>query len=229
MVYWSLSLDEQFYLIYPFAIYFLSKKHITAIAFIAIALQFFVFRDSGSLAWTTRTDAILAGILIGMYGDKLNKINIKDFSKNKLIGYFVFSILVFALLMIPATKYGKMVGFTTLLCAALVFIATHRNLKIIPDGFTKDILIYIGSRSYAIYLVHMPVFILTFEIYSKASGSVASLGSGVVLTILSFTCVIILAEINYRFVEIPFISKGKTLAQRYKNKIDNNLRKSMTI
>ncbi|MFW5402772.1 acyltransferase, partial [Yersinia sp. 1252 StPb PI] len=52
MVYWSLSLEEQFYFIFPFAIFFMSKKTLSLVLFIAILAQFFIFRDNGSLAWT---------------------------------------------------------------------------------------------------------------------------------------------------------------------------------
>jgi peptidoglycan/LPS O-acetylase OafA/YrhL len=47
----------------------------------------------------------------------------------------------------------------------MVFIASFGKGYALPDGLLKRIMVYVGSRSFALYLSHNPMFFVTGEIF----------------------------------------------------------------
>jgi peptidoglycan/LPS O-acetylase OafA/YrhL len=67
-IYWSLSLEEQFYLLFPFFVCFLPRR-LFILAFVAIVLAQ-LFNDKIGLQWFLKTDGISIGVLIALVGQK---------------------------------------------------------------------------------------------------------------------------------------------------------------
>lgn len=83
-------------------------------------------------------------------------------------------------------------------------------------GFPRQILAYVGSRSFALYLAHNPVFWAAKEVAHR----VGALNAGdeptnpTLYATLSLLAMVILAELSYRLVEVPFRDWGRALTKR---------------
>jgi peptidoglycan/LPS O-acetylase OafA/YrhL len=97
-----------------------------------------------------------------------------------------------------------------------VFVASYGRGYILTGGALKRILVWFGARSYALYVMHTPLFCATHEVFARASGgtwydshvSPLFIATGVSATLL-------LAELNYRWVERPLRRHGRRIALRY--------------
>lgn len=217
-VYWSLSLEEQFYLILPFLIFFSGKRLPYIVAVIALTQ---VFLDRNMLMIALRTDALCFGVLIALWSQTDNhRLFRPSFLKcHPLITLFFLSMFILGLSAL-SSKGIKLVdfkfGLMAILAGVLVYVASY-NENIIQNAcapFTK-ILLWIGSRSYGIYLIHIPAFFLTREIWFRITQEQNQDSSFFwIYVITAGSLIIILSELNYRLVETPLRKKGAELANR---------------
>ena len=63
-VYWSLSLEEQFYCVFPIVLFLLGRRLLIPALILGILVQFPLTRPAWSPMWGVRTDALMFGILI---------------------------------------------------------------------------------------------------------------------------------------------------------------------
>lgn len=218
MIYWSLSLEEQFYFIFPFLVYFLSKGSLKLVMFTMIALQFFLFRDAASLLWSIRTEAICSGVLLALYSKQILSLISRSRVLNKINGSWLFYLISLSVCLIPATHVGSMAGITMLVCFLSVAIAVSKP-NLLGDGLANRVFIYLGSRSYAIYLCHEVIFRLINEVYMKKN-MISTLQSkpAILFTVMGIMFILLMAEINFRFIETPLRTKGRQIATNYENK-----------
>jgi peptidoglycan/LPS O-acetylase OafA/YrhL len=107
-------------------------------------------------------------------------------------------------------------GLIALLAAVMVWIASYDKAYTLPEGRLKRVLVYVGARSYAIYLIHVLVFRLTWETWARLDNSHTFGGTSAALfKLAAFPVILALAELNYRFVERPLRRHGARLADRW--------------
>lgn len=221
--YWSLSLEEQFYLVLPILLFGLvakGRKYLVPILLFLVLAQFFLPRPVWSLAWVLRSDALLLGVLIAYACDykSLRDLCCPSFLNGRLAKY----IFTLGLLALNAVLYsGKVVpffvGMVAVLSAMLVWAASYNRGYIFPDGVVKRILVYLGGRSYSIYLCHMTVFYLTKEFWMGLAAPGEILGGRYTLryVVTALFFILVLSELSYRFVEVPLKNKGRGLARDF--------------
>ncbi|AIS95852.1 acyltransferase family protein [Burkholderia thailandensis MSMB59] len=222
-VYWSLSLEEQSYILLPILLYFASRRTVVVILSIVILVQLFLPRPILSFFWFVRTDALALGALLAILkqGNFLDSLN-PSYLSNRLVSRICFSALCILIAAIPGagSDIPFHTGMVALVSAAMVWIASYDNNYVLPNGLLKNVLIYIGSRSYAIYLIHVPMYRVTREIWVWTEGASMvidgrySLRFALTAMILTFT----FAELNFRFIESPLRKYGARLADRWNAK-----------
>jgi len=125
-------------------------------------------------------------------------------------------VLVALLGLIPAhLPKAKTVSLVSLVSAALVFLASYNRGYVLKfPGLIKSIFLWIGSRSYGLYLIHIPIYNMTYELWFRIAGPDfdSTYTTLLVLTAMPLLCV--LTEINYRLVEVPLRRKGAAIANR---------------
>lgn len=221
--YWSLSLEEQFYLLFPVILFALMgerKRMLAPILIVLIVLQLFAPRAVWSLAWALRSDALLFGVLIAysLYHQNIRKIWEPTFLDNSSLRWVILPAL---LVLIAIYSAGKVVPFSTgavaLLSAILVWIASYNKSYLFPLGKLKTVLVYVGGRSYSIYLVHMNVFFATRELWAHLLPPGVEADGRYTLRFLvtAVPLVFVLSELSYRFVETPLREKGRKIAGSY--------------
>jgi peptidoglycan/LPS O-acetylase OafA/YrhL len=218
-VYWSLSLEEQFYIFFPLVLYFFRKHFIILIVFLLFT-QLFI--PALHLPFYLRVEGLFLGVLIGYFSyqkgyEQLHKL----VTYNKVygvLGLVTFSGLLYS---IKAPNVSIMSVFYTyklvaLVSAILVFIASF-DKNLFQIKFISKISSWFGSRSYSIYLIHMPVMFAVLEFFYRRNESLDDVYNIYLLS--SFLVVtFLLSELNYRCVETPIRDKGRAFASRMNRK-----------
>lgn len=224
-VYWSLSLEEQFYLLLPLVL-LLPRK---AVAVIVVALIVFQIpfrrmpweQSFGGILWFFRTDAMLLGAslayfsttsLYGPVGDKIDK-----FRSFRLP---IAATLIASLILIPGSGVSLCAAGIALASLALVFLASFNRRFLFGSSKMTRPFLWIGARSFSIYLVHMPVAWFVNEVGYRLSSNPDSYRAPLPnepfhpwLTVATFAAVLLIAEMNYRIVETPLRRYGRRVTE----------------
>ncbi len=219
---WSLAVEEQFYLLWPFMILLIRKPKIL------LALMLFILTGVGvaryivwslqvedlaysSLYTYTRIDGICIGCILALT-IRISPLFLKKYTTAivllmatiNFVFYFLNNQNGFTL------PYLAFVGYTTfaVLFGILVYEATTGESKVIQFLLNNRILKFFGKISYGLYVFHWPIYVLLFPFlvtFFKANSNIShhtgELASGITVTITA----ILLSVISYRFFEKPFL------------------------
>jgi len=224
--FWSLSLEEQFYLALPFLIFF-SGRSLPWVAVVLIIFQLLSVRPS-LYYWMFRTDAMLLGVLIAIWsGSSSYRLFEPVFLRySKLLRAAVLLFLTMAVSVV-ASEALRIVEYRlsviALLSALLVLIASYDRDYLLAPGVIKTVLMWVGSRSYAIYLWHVPIFFAVRELafrYSSHTGTVLNESYLPQFVLVGAGLLALTAELNYRIIEVPLRQRGAQVAQRWLQKAE---------
>lgn len=216
-VYWSLSLEEQFYLLFPLLI-LLCRKYLVWALLALVAVQLLTLRTP--ILMVIRTDALALGVLLAMWSAQPGYWRWQPtFLRRPWAGIGL--LLGVALLMsflatdrFTLTNYR--IGAIAVLSALLVWVASYNRDFLMPAGMFKNLMTWIGSRSYGIYLIHIPAYSLVRELTFRLQA--ASLpnpaGHPIITLIVAIGLIVLLSELNYRFIEMPMRNRGTALVKR---------------
>ncbi len=217
--FWSLSIEEQFYLVWPLVMLFLYKKgyrrrgmrKLCLALACASALAMFVLYVPGAdpsriyYGTDTRAFSLLAGAYLALRWPVYVK-SPMPFSKfcpperqRRLTyaGYASLAALVLMSCLVTGTDafwYRGGLALASVASAVLIAAITLPGSKM-GRVFASKPLLWLGTRSYGIYLWHYPLLLLM---------NPSNAGAPSVLKIIVEIAVIVgVAELSYRFVENP--------------------------
>lgn len=215
--YWSLSLEEQFYVLLPIALILIPKRFLPGALAIAALAQMLLARPLWTPLWAFRTDALLLGAALGLWeGCPSYQAAETVLVRHRPMALALAAVGLPLLVVVPTVGVSCSTGFLALVCAGLVFVASYgRDCILGGGGPLRGCLLWIGTRSYAIYLIHLPVFSLTREIWFRAAPPAASFDGSYTWRFLLTAAILVtvLAEANYRLIEVPLRRYGRRLAK----------------
>ena len=238
---WSLAVEAQFYLVWPLILYFVlkkfGKKHIPIAALtIAAASGITLFLVSLSLdaANTSKVSHIYFGTDTHSFGLFLGaalavswipqnfKITVSKRAQNFIdgVGIFGFIGILATFLLIDEsqpTLYKIAFPLAGIFGAAIIMSIVHPASRFAPILEFKPLL-WIGERSYAIYLWHWVIFQVTRP-------SVDLAGEDWALYALRILIVFALADISLRYIELPMrrgVIQYWFKGRRYRTKRERN-------
>lgn len=198
---WSLSVEEQFYVVWPLIFVILMKINrriaVTGIALLCVMIAFWRARGHATgvfpLVLLSRTDFCLDAVLAGCFVALLGARRRGPFAGTRRSGVLGSIIVAGILLSVgPYTPWVYMGGLSVFtLGAALLIIA------VIDVDFGRSVLANrqlraIGRCSYGAYLWHLPIFFIVHDhatmLNTQARVAVA-LGATTILTALSWVLV----------------------------------------
>jgi peptidoglycan/LPS O-acetylase OafA/YrhL len=221
---WSLSLEEQFYMLLPVLV-LISGRWLPHILIAAVLLQLASSR-SGLYEMLLRTDGLLLGVLLAIYSQSRSYAFLEPsiLGRNRLLAAPVLLALFLCLAIIGAeslTSVSHSTSIITLVSTTLVFLASYDQDYIMRKGRAKNVLMWVGSRSYAIYVIHIPAFYLSREIWFHIGNPTSPKFNPAYLDQLVITAAILiglLSELNYRFIELPLRLKGRKISRRFEER-----------
>jgi len=204
-VYWTLSLEEQFYIAFPLLIGLLGRR-LQWFLIAVVAIQFFQTR--GPYGMLFRTDAIAMGVLVGIWTQNGNwermlaTVDIRWIRGALLV-------LLFVLCFIGDLRQHQLplqVGILALLSGAIVSLAIGEKDALHGDWWLPRMLMWAGRRSYSIYLCHIPVMYAMRETAHRLHWN---MDNQVLLSIAVCTCLIALVgNASSQWVEWPIRRRG---------------------
>ncbi len=212
--YWSLSLEEQFYLLLPAVLLLLRRQTIWLMS--GLVIYQFLLPDT-TLAAATRPGAIAVGVMLGLLHDgRLHHLAARPVMALRLWpGGLLLSVSVLASGALLGSAFGAPSGVNwgleALLCGMVVFAASLDRGCLLNDGAVRRALLWTGARSYSLYLVHLPSYALAREIAFRAGLPRQEHGPAKVVLLLALAVPItgLTAVATYRFVEQPLRLRGR--------------------
>jgi peptidoglycan/LPS O-acetylase OafA/YrhL len=213
--YWSLAVEEQFYIFWPLVILLLKKpKYLLAfigILLIAVIVFRFVlwFYQVEDLAYYnlytfTRIDGICIGCMVAL----LMRMNMNFIRNYTFLIVLVFAAVNFGFYFINRENdysfpYIALVGYTTfaMILGLLVYEAVTRETRLLNMIFGFGLLKFFGRISYGLYIFHWPVYLLLSAYYSDTSG----ISDKLLLSLAATGIAILISWLSYRYFERYFL------------------------
>jgi peptidoglycan/LPS O-acetylase OafA/YrhL/hydrogenase maturation factor len=215
---WSLAVEEQFYLVWPIVLVLLLRRWRTRPDRLLLVMVGGALASAGLMALLYHqadpsrvyygTDTRLAGLLLGsalavFWHPRALQEGVPPVRPRAVSVAGAAGFVTLIVLCIACTERGPFLyrgGFLLVDLATLGVIAAVAHPAVrFGRAFEIPALVYIGVRSYSIYLWHWPVFALT------RPGEDIGLGP-VPVFVIRIVITAVLAELSYRLVEAPIRS-----------------------
>lgn len=215
-VYWSLSLEEQFYMTFPLVILFFRKKLTWFIALLVLIQLFTVRTNAYQILF--RTEAIAIGVLVAIWRASehtsiekirgmVEKINKKTSLTILIITFFLLSIIN------SQAKEINVYGLIAIVAGIIVIISSFNNDSFIPNKKLKPLFIWTGERTYSIYLIHIPAYFAVREIFFRIDPIMTLTPHIIILHIICAIIIIIaVAQFSFKYIETPLRRRGNKIA-----------------
>src|SRR5215203_312367 len=214
--FWSLAVEEQFYLAWPLLILFCSRKYLLPVILIAIAAglgsQLFITDyEFGNLPTITCLDCFGMGGLLAfvvLYHPNYLKKACQLLALLSILG---------ALVLLASWQLNIYVSCTRFIhsimsCCIISHILLYRNQKtLLITMLNNGLLIKIGKVSYGIYLYHM-LYVYTANnlwyryVFDYYLPFINKLYEPWIFLLINFWVLYLIAWLSWRYIERPFLS-----------------------
>ena len=210
---WTIAVEFQFYLIFPFLALFLNKygiKYIIGLIALAIVIKLGIVTIKGIGQYgnlyntiTGRIDQFLIGMLFAVLYNRIDTIRFINTKLFKTLLFPVsFVIITSYFLLDRGTWFRCVFGFT---CDAILWGFFIVGYLIFPYkmNFTLDkVLTSLGGISFSMYLLHTPIMYAL-----RISGSTSPYGGEFILAAVTMILpvVIMVSYLSYYVIEKPFL------------------------
>ncbi len=216
--YWSLSLEEQFYAVLPLVAYFAGRRLIWVLLIATAGIFALPYEP-----WVMmiRVHAVLLGVLLAMASAAPAYAAFTPIFLHRRSWAGLLLLLAVLALMAALAPYGQRITAYPLdaiavLAALLVFIASYDRDFLVGHRLPRAVLTWMGTRSYALYLIHVPAFFAVRELWCRLAAPGAAPGPRDAWFLLptALTLLVGCSEANYRLLELPLRRRGAAIAAR---------------
>jgi peptidoglycan/LPS O-acetylase OafA/YrhL len=213
--FWSIAVEEQFYLIWPFVIAFIPRKRLMPVFLILIGVSIFarysfvgLENQYQNLYYHTlcRMDTLVIGAISALYFDKyaVNFVLKKGVLLLTFLG--LFALLFFTVsndwVSVPSALGKKYIYLIPMALITLHFVSNNK-----PHRFPKlsNIINYLGKSSYGLYMIHNFVVLIVVDRVMLNNGLNIGWLFWVIYAVITFALVFV----SFEFLEKPFLKLKK--------------------
>jgi peptidoglycan/LPS O-acetylase OafA/YrhL len=224
---WSLAVEEQFYLLMPCLVRFLSRRWLVALLCLTIlcapvarvaAYYWSPTHTAQAVATPCRADALAMGVLLALaWRDELWRGRIHNHRKlfwTLLLGLLI-GVLYFAIW--NSSQYALMTSALGYSCLDAFFTGILLLALIVPGGYWAAFCQWpiwgnIGRVSYCMYVIHLAVNAFCHAFFLSSAEKIST-PSSFAVTLLAAGVTWAVAKISWRYFESPLVRRGH--AYRY--------------
>ena len=236
--FWSLCVEEQFYLLWPMVVYHVRRRETLLKVCCWLILASFTARTVSALfapisylrlgllySFTPiRVDALLIGALVALCLRGKQELLIRRLARPVLLtglAVFVTLELLFRVLSTTHIFYRPYVGAPLVdtvgyalldICAAALIVEVIRPEAALSRLLQRRWLRQLGQISYGFYVFHDIPHAFYAWLASRVLGSREAHGSSLVVIVFAFFGTLILSYLSFRFFEAPFLRLKRNFA-----------------
>ena len=202
---WSLSVEEQFYIFFPIAMFWLWRKqqskisaYLFGFAFVSCVWGAIITHNSPPSAFFLlpfRAWELLLGSLLALQAGHLQLSRFK----REFVGGAGLLLILFAVFICTEETVFPFAALPACLGAVLIIISNDGGATLLGRLLSARAVVFVGLISYSLYLWHWPI--MSFVRYTGFIPFTPLVGAGCIAA--SF----VLAVLSWKFVETPFRRK----------------------
>ena len=215
-VWWSLSLEEQFYLVFPLLLLAVRKRFAAGVVFTVLCFYAVQHRSTWDWVQATKMDGITLGVLLGLGFDRLSAVSFAEAPRYVKIftgiGSLALTWVVANMIFLDHAHPRTIYAATAICCLLVVFLAS-RNDGIFDFGMVSRLVERLGAISFSFYLCHEVLIAFSIKLYVHFNSKPALLpfvGFGT----LAFILAVATAKISFALIEKPSMEKGHAKARQ---------------
>ncbi len=218
--YWSLAVEEQFYIFWPLIILWLKKPKrllifISSVLLLVILFRFglWVYKIENLAYYNLYTFTRFDGICIGCIVALLVRMNVDYIKKNMTVIVLGFTAVNFLFYFINSLysfsfPFLALMGYSTfaMMFGLLIYEAVTRNTPVINYILGFRFLKFFGRISYGFYIFHWPVYLLMNSyLLSFAKNYLADFTARFSVSLLATVMAVGISWLSYHYFESYFL------------------------
>jgi peptidoglycan/LPS O-acetylase OafA/YrhL len=172
--FWSLAVEEQFYMVWPFLLYQFKRQHLVYVTlvvfFLSPAIRFtLLWKGYAASATYCMTVAHMEGLAFGALIAVVLRSDWFEYTRRLQITLRTIALVIVALLVVFATRFGSFIfwedwvaklpitGLAVLFGCLLVLLVHAEPSSPMFRFFNNRVLRSFGNLSYGLYIIHVPL------------------------------------------------------------------------
>ncbi len=209
---WTLANEEQFYLLIPLLIRYVSKRWLPLVLFsliiIAPLLRTVAPSQFQLILW--RSDSLVSGVLLALLVWNEAFLALCERYRSQLLALFALLCAGYVAMTVEWQHQETVFSHCWLaMLFAVTILLIKLDYKPLTAIFRNRALVFLGGISYFVYLMHMAVLGVVFAVVRQGAPRVATVGDWLLL-VAAFGATILMAVLSYRFFEKPILGWGRS-------------------
>ena len=210
---WSVSVEEQFYLLTPFLILLIGKKRALYFILLGIVIapfiRFFLLNNVGFYAmymfFPARMDTLFWGVLLAYFlRNESIRAKLRNFS---LLIYMIILIILLSLYFKISISLVDKFTSLSLLYTCIMWVILEGESKKVKTFVSLRIFTYVGSISYAVYMFHQVINGLLHGFIFHSKPIISDLDT-ILVTCLSVLITVGISHFSLKYFENPIRKHG---------------------